>query len=479
MEVPSAALEFRTIQLKDRRLEDRARLILGRLEAAPDVGFPQAMKEAAEVEAFYRFTNNPRVWWEELLAAHARESWLRADSIGPCLVLHDTTEMAFPGEAERVGLEKRASKSVFHAHVALAVSEGEAAVVHGVVGMRNYIIEDHAWVEVDGRGEGKELLSGANRWGDLVADVHAEAGLTRPLIHVMDREADDYTLMSKILDHQGNFVIRSLHDRTVDPLGGSAVGGDPGGSGKLTAALAGVSYSVSRPVQLSRRGSRRLPADRKTHPDRESRVARLQFRWTAVDLRRPGGVGKSGPSTLKVWVVEVVEPEPPPGEAPVYWRLLTSLPIENAEDALRVVDIYRKRWLIEEYFRTLKTGCSAEKRQAESLSALLNVTCLLVPVAWRLMVLREVARNEPEGPASLILDDIEIQALRHISPRAKFSAQPKAREAIAAIARLGGHLRSNGEPGILVLFRGLQQLLAFAAGWRAAVLTLHAAPAVN
>jgi hypothetical protein len=35
-------------------------------------------------------------------------------------------------------------------------------------------------------------------------------------------------------------------------------------------------------------------------------------------------------------------------------------------------DLYHRRWLVEEYFKALKTGCSLERRQVESYSALKN-----------------------------------------------------------------------------------------------------------
>ena len=462
MLVTSAAEEFRTLRLRDRRLEERAQKIMRRLEVSPDVGFPQALKEEAEVEAFYRFTANPRVEADDLNDAHGRESWSRAGASGSsCLVLHDTTELAFPGESERVGLEKLKHKSVLHAHVAIAVAEIEPPSVYGVVGMRSYVVERGAWLEAGRRGAMTELLAGSQRWGDLVAHVHATSGHELKLIHVMDREADDYALFAKITSLGGDFVIRSKHDRTLSD-----------GAGKLKGSLAETEFVVGREVHISRRGGRRPPGDRKTHPDRDARLARLHVRFGEVDIQRPSGVGELGSPHMRLWMVEVVELQPPEGHEPVHWRLLTSLPIHSAADALRVVDIYRKRWLIEEYFRTLKTGCSAEARQAESLHALQVVIALLTPIAWRLMTLRALARQTPDAPASLAIDEVELQALRHLSPKAKFSPTPKVSEVVRAIARLGGHLTSNGQPGILVLFRGLQQLLLFAEGWRAALRAL-------
>ncbi len=469
MLVPSADAEFRTIKLGDRRLENRARKILMRLEVAPDVGFPQALKEVSEVEAFYRFTANLRVEADDLVDAHSRETWGRAKaSDSSCLVIHDSTEFAFPGESERIGLEKRKDHSVLHAHVAIAVAEIEPPSVYGVVGMKSYVLQNGSWLEARRGGEMKELHTGSQRWNNMVAHVHANAGTELKLIHVMDREADDYGLFAEIVALGGEFVIRSQHDRKLIDS-----------PAKLVQSLASAEFVVGREVYLSRRGGRRPPADRKSHPDRDARMARLQVRFGEINIKRPQGVGGHASANMCLRAVEVVEIDTPDGHEPVQWRILTSLPIQNAAEALRVVDIYRKRWLIEEYFRTIKTGCSAEARQAESLHAIQVVIALLTPIAWRLMALRALARQSPEAPASHALDEVEIQALRHLSPTAKFSPVPRVGEVVRAIARLGGHLRSNGEPGILVLFRGLQQLLLFAEGWRAALRALSVDVGLN
>lgn len=45
--------------------------------------------------------------------------------------------------------------------------------------------------------------------------------------------------------------------------------------------------------------------------------------------------------------------------------------------------------------------------------------------------------------------------------------QPTIREAMLAVAGLGGHLPSNGDPGWLVLGRGMHDLLLLELGWRA------------
>ena len=139
----------------------------------------------------------------------------------------------------------------------------------------------------------------------------------------------------------------------------------------------------------------------------------------------------------------------------------------NGEDVERIVDIYRARWLIEEYFKALKTGCAIEKRQLESKHALLNALALFIPIAWRLMRLRTLARDQDTAPATSALTVTQVEVLVATS-RKKLPPQPTVREALMALAALGGHIKNNGEPGWLILGRVYDKLLTMETAWLAA-----------
>jgi hypothetical protein len=453
--------ELRSVALGDHRRNTRARRIVDAIARRPSEGFPGAFDTEAELEAFYRFVNNGAIRPDALLAPHSGESWRRAvEQGGVALVLHDTSEFTYRGEVAREGLTQKAGSQGFHGHFAIAVAEGEAPVVHGVVGHRSYVIDSGTWFEAVGDEEEEfvELLVGSERWSDVVADTRKGAPDELPLIHVMDREADDYVLWSRIIDQGDDFVIRAQHNRRL-----------AGEAGKLFAALEDKPFVVSREVRLSRRGKRRPPGSRRTHPPRESRPARLSVRATRLEVLRPASAAPVGLPTMTLSVVEVVEIDPPPDATPIHWLLLSTLPINTPEDICRIVDIYRKRWLIEEFFKSIKTGCGAERRQARSLRSLLNTISLLIPVAWRLLVVRAMSRHGPTAPAEHIVDAVELKALRHLAKGVKLPRRPTCRQVMLAIARVGGHLKSNGDPGWLVLGRGMERLIEFASGWRAAM----------
>ncbi len=168
-------------------------------------------------------------------------------------------------------------------------------------------------------------------------------------------------------------------------------------------------------------------------------------------------------------MVYVWEPEPPDGEEPVEWLLLTNEPIATEQDLLAVVDAYRARWEIEEYINVLKTGCAYETRQLETYERLCKMLMVFVPIAWHLLAMRRVAREKADADAAAetVLDVTSLEVLCS-QPRCRLAAGATAQQALWAIAALGGHLRHNGEPGWLTLRRGYRELLTLHAGWEAA-----------
>jgi|SRR5687768_8361786 len=134
--------------------------------------------------------------------------------------------------------------------------------------------------------------------------------------------------------------------------------------------LARQRVQCERLVPISSRAPHSFPGTRKLHPPREGRLAKLAFAATTVRLPRPRYASRDLAPELNINVVHVREIGV--SDVPIEWILFISEPVASAEDILRVVDIYRSRWTIEEYFKALKTGCSMEERQLESLHSLTN-----------------------------------------------------------------------------------------------------------
>lgn len=460
----SLVREMATGDLGDQRLNERRNGLVAVLEQHPDAGFPDACANEAQVEALYRFLRNRRVSWSAVFDPHAIATAARCQALDEVLVIHDTTDMVFTGETPRAGLAPLGkARHGFWLHAALAVSADGVKAPLGVLSLAPFIRKTQpAGTRKSDYERFNDPQKESRCWIDGVGRVRQRLGPAVNPVHVMDREGDSYELFAALIQQGDRFVVRLNHDRRVVPDGPESA------PEKLTEALSRLKPICEREVYLSpRRVGHRPLQSLKKHPARDGRPARLHFAARSLTLKRPANQTHT-PATLIVHVVYGWEIDPPAGEKPVEWRLITTEPIDTVAQVLRVVDTYRSRWLIEEYFKCVKTGCAYEKRQLESFDTLVIALALLAPIAWQLLLLRHLARQRPDMPARVALTPRQVAVLRASSVGASLSAAPTVRDALYTVARLGGHLRQNGEPGWLALDRGMQKLLWMEAGWAAA-----------
>ena len=446
--------EFAGAALGDQRLNARLRKIAGTLEANPDVGFPNAMTEA-ELEGFYRLLSNDRVEPDLILAPHVQATLGRCEGQDTVLCVHDTTVFRF--KTPREGLGEYAGRTFF-GHVAMAV--GQDGVPFGVLGLHPWARGKDTVSQRKQRGEltyhhSVGLPSEQDRWISLVDRVESIIDRARAL-HVMDSEADDYDVLRALVGERRRFIIRASGNRRLH-----SEGGEPA---KLKEFVSSCPVVCTRSVPLSKRQKTRFRVNTKQKLPRQSRQATLSIGAGAVELRAPGHYGKSVPQSLALHVVWVREIDMSSEEEPVEWTLMTTEPIDTPEQILAVVDSYRHRWKIEELFKALKTGCAYEKRQLGSYRTLVNALALLLPIAWNLLRLRTMAHEDEDLPAATVLSSVELDVLHHVAEK-PLPKDPTLRQAMLAIARLGGHLKRNGEPGWMVLGRGYLKLLDLAQGF--------------
>ena len=415
------------------------------------------MRDDAELEGLYRFLNNPKVTWESILDPHQGATYKRIDESPTVAILHDTTAFEFDGR-ERTALGYLPTgRRGFFAHISLSVGLGQQAPrALGVPAMHLFSRKDKPRKRPK-RGanpklkyENKESKE-SSRWIDQIMEVHSRIQDSDSVIHVMDREADSYALIAEMQQHDIPFVTRLRYDRIMENE--EAEGWEP-----LSHALDGAVVRCRREAPLSRRRGSSAPRRKKTHPARKKRTAKLEIRALSVRLRRAARLGDPHPKSLQVNVVQVLEPSPPEGQHPVSWQLVTNQAVDTEKQVLRIVDIYRTRWQIEEFFKALKTGCAYKRRQIEDYQALQNTLALLVPLAWQLLLLRNEARAFPDNSAATVLSPRQIDVLRRMTKKG-LPQSPTLADALYAIATEGGHVGKSRPPGLLTIGRGLEKLL--------------------
>ena len=210
-------------------------------------------------------------------------------------------------------------------------------------------------------------------------------------------------------------------------------------------------------------------------PGRKARQAEISLRFGAVALKKPHTRrGLNLRESVPVTLVEAREINPPAGEEPAHWRLLTTHAVGDAADARRIVGFYRRRWTIEQLFRTAKTkGFAVEAlRQQEGgpLEKLVAATLTAAVSVMQLVAERDGALARPLADA---FDPADQPVLERVSQSLEGKTEkqknphPKGSLAFAAwvFARLGGWTGYYGKPGPIVMLRGLTQFHAIKHGW--------------
>jgi IS4 transposase len=441
----------------------------------PSASFPAMMGTEAALEGAYRLMRNQRVEFDSVLAGHVDETLKRCEGAGKVAVLHDTTEFRFdPDNVPDLGYLDRDRRGFF-GHFSLAVEVSRTAPLPlGMLAAQTWSRPKPEPKKRTKAGKpvkrsGSDIVhngdSERHRWHEQAVEVERALPSQVRGVHIMDREADSYRLFHELCAAGLSFVVRLTyqHRRARLDEHDEAAEGD---WQTLREIKELPEATVFRTVPLSSRKAKSTPRSSRLHPPREMRKAKLVVSAQTVKMRCPRYLNGTCSDDLTLSIVRVHEPKPPEGQTPVEWLLATTEPVDSPEDIEAVVDLYRARWLIEEFFKALKTGCAYPDRGLESMHALLVALALSLPVAWRLLVIRALERCEPDAPAKRAFSPVQLDILRTFCHR-KLPRSPTVAEAVFVLAELGGHLRSNGRPGWQVLGRAFEKLIMLQAGWEA------------
>lgn len=434
----------------------------GAIAACPPVSLPEQMGPWGELKAAYRFLANPRVSAEGILSGHTGATVQRCQKHERVLALQDTTSQSFTHQVRDDGpLNQLPKVHGQWVHTVLAVSASQ----HQVLG----VLHQQVWARPPRRRKRKKESASARkkrlreslRWGEAVCAVselfNAVPPESRPeIVHVMDREGDIFEVLEVLHALGDNYVIRATRDRLL----GATPEAAPGQAGN---------YLFGRVEQAPVRGSKQQPVP--ARGGQPARVAQLEVRACRVSLLPPSNRGRQG-AALELNVVLARETAPAPNLTPLYWCLLTRLPIDTWQQLNEVLSAYEARWCIEEFHMGLKTGCHVEQRQLETCHALTNFLALATVVACGMLALRDAARQQPSPPAHLLFSQVQLDLLAVLRPHLQLPPVPTAYEALRALASLGGFIgrNSDGEPGWRTLWRGWLKLLQAEVGYRLAQL---------
>src|SRR6266704_399586 len=268
-----------------------------------------------------------------------------------------------------------------------------------------------------------------------------------------DRESDTFAFYVSATEQRFHVIARSMHDRKL--------------AGGLGLYASGVVMAV-----VEQRGNL-LPA----RAQRPERVVPLELRFGTVSLARPQSKFLHHlPESLSLHLVDVREVDPQAGTEPLHWRLLTTHPVANAEQAWRIVEWYKRRWLIEQFFRVLKTqGFRLEDSQVGTAERLLKLVAIAAKAAVIPIQLLQARDGRDHQPVRLAFDVNEVATLaalnQNLEAQSKRLKTPHPPDSLAwaawIIGRLGGWdgYPSSKPPGPITMRHGLEYFHAAAAGW--------------
>ena len=425
-----AQAEFHDLELGDARRTQRLIKLVDDLSAQPTGSIPLACAGWAETKAAYRLLDNPATEWREILEVHTTRTVERMVGQPVVLCIQDTTGLDFTSQPGIAGLGRLSYEAQhgMYVHPTLAVTP--AGVALGVV---------DAWMWAR-KPKDQPDVKESRRWVEgyeIVADWAATVPDTR-LVYIADREGDLRALIDAAARRgtPADWLIRSKHNRkttTGEKLWDRLAQSEPLGEVEFT-----------------------LPAA----PDRPARRVRQTLYRQAVTLP-----AHHGQPAVTVTAILAREEHPPTGQPAIEWRLLTNRAADTLEAVVELVDWYRKRWLIEIFFRILKTGCRVEALQLGTLERLERAVVLYLIIAGRILHLVTWGRDGPNLPCDVVFDAEEWQAAWIVAHRTQPpETPPPLGQMVRLIASFGGFLgrKHDGHPGPKAIWEGMQKVSAFA-----------------
>jgi len=443
--------EFGEAGLHDERLNRRLLTLAHDFYERPQANLPQACQSRAKTRAAYRFFDHPKITMDKLLQSHYEVTLKRISEEKIILVVQDTTTVNYSAHPLTEGLGPISPKS--QGVVGLVLHDSMA---FNLAGTPLGLLDVQCWARDPkqfGKRQFRHELSiehkESQKWlksFNKVSEAKKRCFNTT-LISVADREADIYEFFHLALKDPcgAQLLVRAEHNRLLAD-----------GQGRLWEHMAKQPVAGTAVLSVPRQGKR------------APREARLEVRFGRVKLTPPSR--KLEFKELDITAIVAQEIDCRQGIEPLEWMLLTTIAVENFDEAVEKLSWYAKRWGIEVYHRTLKSGCKIEERQLGSADRLEACLAIDMVVAWRIFHLTKLGRETPDVPCSVFFEEAEWKALYcFVRQDPKPPDQPPTlKEAVRMVAGLGGFLgrRSDGEPGTKSLWLGIQRLDDIAATWK-------------
>lgn len=443
-----ATAELGKAQLGDSRRTQRLIKIVEDLAGQPGASVPLASMSVAATKATYEFWSSPYIQPEEIQKSHAMSTIERIKEHTTVLAIQDTTNLDFTNLKATTGLGYLDHPKLMGLKVHSTFMATTSGVPLGIINQQVYSRN------IENLGIAKQCRQRATeekesqRWISGLLDTQRLIPDGVELVTVTDREGDFYDLFIAPRSLNSHLLIRGAYNRCIDDE-----------AKYLLDAISLVEPCGTMTVELQH-----------SQEQQERRATLLLRKATFAILPPKNHQQRSQIEPVSLQVIWAIEEHQPQGVKPIDWLLLTTLPVNNLDDVARCIRWYTYRWLIERYHYTLKSGCGIEKLQLENARRIKMALATYSIVAWRLLWLTYESRVNPDQPCDTVLELHEWQSLcATISGNASPPLEPPSlHDAVRMIAKLGGFLgrKTDGQPGVKTIWRGLTRLHDIAATWK-------------
>jgi len=505
--------EIEEVCFGDQRVNDRSKKILHSLYEGVGTGLSASLGGSAEIKAAYRFFNNNLVNPSKIHEPHYEMTLRRIKEHKVVVLAQDTTDidMKHMEDVENLGVLNDTKRPGCSLHPVIAFTPDKLCL--GVVDTK-FMIRPAEQLGKKEPNNSREIEDKESyRWieGYHTACQIAEQCPDTLCISVGDRESDIYELLLEATKGKAKLLARAWHNRSISLLLPKEVQELLDENQKFVEEnkkLSAINEKIRHQKNSSDRrkeNSAVIIKNKNAIKNNKEKIegsdpvinkSKHQLQQApiigTVEFILPGGRGKKSrlvkqniratkltllPSDHKrnlpkiaINAVLLEEIETPEGEESISWMFLTTLPIDTLDEIQFIIKIYLSRWGIELFFKVLKSGCKIEELQFKEASRLLGCVSIYMIVAWRILYMTYIGRVCPELPCSLLFEEDEWQSVYAVIVKARPPKKaPSLEDFMKMIATLGGYRgrKSDGPPGMKVIWIGVQAMHKLAEGWHA------------
>jgi len=472
MVIPWVLDEMKTVDLKDKRLNNRLKEVLSQLGGHPTASIPAACGGHAEMTAAYRLFDNEKAAFEAILQPHIDATRQRIALHSVVVVAQDTSEIDVTRPEQLVTgagpLDDGARwGALLHPLHAFTPDGTPLGTLHALAWVRDETEKRNSVMTRAQRAAQPIEEKESHRWVDGLRRAREEAQHcpSTQLVCVADSEADIYELLTEATTepHRVDWIVRACQNRALQ-----WENGEEPAEKYVREHLRTQPVLFTHTIQARGRKAKVNCETQGRKQPRASRQAEMEVRTARVTLRPPWRADRKLP-VVTVNVVLASEVDPPENDVPVEWLLLTNLPVDEIEQVRQVIQYYCVRWMIEVFFRVLKSGCRVEERRFEHIDRLLSCLAVYLIVAWRTLYVCRLGRGCPDISCESVFEPAEWKSVWTVVQRTTPpSTPPRLGEMVRLIAQLGGYVKRkrSDPPGPQTTWIGLQRMHDFALSWQ-------------